>query len=236
MQRKRDVPLTILLRAAILTVVLLVPSRWALAQPGYVGIQIQPMTEEVAKAHRWKGTEGVFVREVYRNGPGETAGLQAGDIIVTFDGATVQGFNQVLALSRAKTEGEVAKLGILRNGQEKTVSLVYGKQPTADGGNGLRLDGYGMTLAPLSNDVKKRFSIVLDIPGVAVVSLDPGRPAAKAGLAVGDVIAVVGGVSVSDPARFQEAMKAAARDASGTVPLRVLREGTGRIVALTGHP
>ncbi|MBF0095236.1 MAG: PDZ domain-containing protein, partial [Alphaproteobacteria bacterium] len=83
-------PLTILLRAAILAVVLLVPSRWALAQPGYVGIQIQPMTEEVAKAHRWKGTEGVFVREVYRNGPGETAGLQAGDIIVTFDGATVQ--------------------------------------------------------------------------------------------------------------------------------------------------
>lgn len=213
----------------------------AMAESGYVGIQIQPMTEDVATRHQWKGQglEGVYVRDVYLNSPGERSGIKAGDIITKFDGATVQGFNQMLAMSRTKSAGDVAKLVVVREGREQAIALTYEKQPTGEAKDAgtVRLDAYGMTLAPLSAAIKKRLAIVLDIGGVAIVAAEPGRPAAQAGLAVGDVIVGVGDGPLSDPGRFKDAMAAAAEKGGAvTVILQVLNDGKTRAIGLTQVP
>ena len=232
--------MTAFLRASIAAAVLLLAPRPAAAQPGYVGIQVQPMTEDVAKDNQWKSMVGVYVREVYRNGPGERAGLKPGDIIASFDGADVQGFNQLLSWSKAKEAGATAKLVVMRNGRRMTVDVTYDPQPTGDLGEAgtVRLADYGVTLAPLTALIKQRLKIVQDVGGVVVIAVEPGRPAAKGGLDVGDLITMVGDRTIADPSAFRDAMAAAAKDGRSAVPVTVFTSAGNQVkrVSVTNTP
>ena len=96
---------------------------------GYLGIRYVQMTEELAQASGLQTSKGVLVNEVPKGSPGDRAGLQAGDIILGFDGEEVDEAIDLPRMAASTPIGEAVELQILRQGQTQTVTIKIGNQP-----------------------------------------------------------------------------------------------------------
>ncbi len=198
---------------------------------GYLGVQIQPMTEDLADSLGLKGRKGALVNSTQPNTPAAKAGLQAGDVITTVNGTAVADARELTRKIAGLKPGTKVELGYLRDGRERTAALDLGTLPNAEQaslGTGeatrspLRL---GLQLAPAAR-------VGAGEEGVAVVNVDPDGPAAQKGIQEGDVILDVGGKAVSSPADVANGIKAA-RDGGKKAVLMRVKSGQGvRFVAI----
>jgi serine protease Do len=208
---------------------------------GWLGVSIQPLTQELAKSFGLTGTQGALVASVTEDSPAARAGLKEGDVIVTFDGKAVDAPRVLPSLVANTPVGRPVPVGIVRDGARQTVTVTVGnlsdsrEARATPGGPGEKApesratEKHGLALQELTPELAKQLGVQSE-KGVVVTQVKPDSPAAQAGLAAGDVIREVNRMPVQD---LQDVERGLARgpDAS-QVLLRVEREGAQRYVVL----
>ena len=205
---------------------------------GWIGVQIQPVTADIADSLGLKKAEGALVAEPQANGPAAKAGIESGDVITAVNGETVKDARELARTIGGLAPGNAVKLNVLHKGQDKVINLTLGQLPNsieakADTDNdkggaarGTDVPKLGLTLAP-ANSVAGAGK-----DGVVVTEVDPKSAAAERGFKEGDVILEVAGKSVANVADVREAINAARTDNKNSVLMRVKSGGTSRFVAV----
>ncbi len=202
---------------------------------GWIGVQIQPVTPEIAEGLGLKKTDGALVAEPQPGSPAVKAGIQSGDVITSLDGKPVKDARDLAKRIGAMAPGSSVKLVVLHKGSEKNVTLTLGELPNtreARAGAGERdapgseLGKLGLTLAPASR-VSGSGS-----EGVVVTEVDPSGAAAERGFKTGDVIMEVAGQAVSTPADVRKLLAGARTEGKHTILVRVKSGEATRFVAL----
>ncbi|MGQ3676334.1 Do family serine endopeptidase [Xanthobacter sp. TB0139] len=180
---------------------------------GYIGVQIQPVTEELASGLGLKQAEGALVAQVQSGTPGAKAGLKAGDVIVKVNGSPIKDARELTRTIGMMKPGEVVKLDVLRNAKPIEVAVTLAQLPGDVNGKGSEteensadakgLPRLGLQLAPASSVEGAGEE------GVVVTGMDPRGLAAERGLRTGDVILKVGEKQVSTPQDVRAGMLAA---------------------------
>ncbi|MGB6431536.1 MAG: PDZ domain-containing protein, partial [Candidatus Acidiferrales bacterium] len=181
---------------------------------GYLGIYIEPVTADLAKAFNLPSTDGALVGDVSKDGPAAKAGLQRGDVIVALNGKAVEDY-QTLRLDIAATPpGQTVQLGIERGSAKSTVSVTLGELPetpevaSAAGGDQTPSALTGVQVQALTPDIAQQLGLPADTTGVVVTEVDPSSAAAEANLQRGDVIQEVNRQPVASVDQYNRAVKA----------------------------
>ncbi|MGX1108777.1 serine protease Do [Bradyrhizobium elkanii] len=206
---------------------------------GWIGVQIQPVTSDIADSLGMKKAEGALVAEPQANGPAAKAGIESGDVITAVNGEPVKDARELARTIGGLAPGNAVKLNVLHKGQDKTVNLTLGQLPNnleakadtdkSDKGNSSRgtdVPKLGLTVAP-ANSVAGAGK-----DGVVVTEVDPKSAAAERGFKEGDVILEVAGKSVGTAGEVRDAITAARNDSKNSVLMRVKSGGSSRFVAV----
>jgi serine protease Do len=197
---------------------------------GWLGVQIQPVTDEIAEALGLKDTAGALVSRVVPDSPAAEAGLQVGDLIVRFDGRDVQ---DARALQRIVAEAEIgssAEVTVRRDDSTETLTVTVGRleiesQQASAAPTETDPGRIGMALAPLTPEMREQFGITEGTGGALVADIAQGSPAAEAGLQPGDVITRVGSTEVQEPEDVVTAIEEARQAGRSSVLLLTERNG-----------
>ena len=206
---------------------------------GWIGVQIQPVTADIADSLGLKKAEGALVAEPQANGPAAKAGIESGDVITAVNGESVKDARELARTIGGLAPGNSVKLNVLHKGADKVVNLTLGQLPNtieakADTDNddkgsatrGTDVPKLGMTVAP-ANSVAGAGK-----EGVVVTEVDPKSAAADRGFKEGDVILEVAGKTVTNAGEVREAINAARSDNKNSVLMRVKSGGSSRFVAV----
>ncbi len=207
---------------------------------GWIGVQIQPVTPEIADSLGLKKAEGALVAEPQANGPAAKAGIESGDVITRVNGETVKDARELARTIGGFAPGTAVKIDVVHKGQDKTVSLTLGQLPNSveakadtddnsDKGATNRGSGVpklGLTVAP-ANSVAGAGK-----EGVVVTEVDPSSAAAERGFKEGDIILEVAGKSVASAGDVRDAVNAARTDNKNSVLMRIKSGGSSRFVAV----
>jgi serine protease Do len=172
---------------------------------GWLGVGIQEITADLAKAFKVKEQRGALVSDVNEQGPALKAGVQRGDVIVEFDGKEVQSVSELRNRVAATIIGSNVKVKVLRDGQEKMVNINISERPSdavlargTDPGSstpGAVEPRKGplnvlsdLRIRTLDEESRAQYNIGPKTTGVVVVHVQAGSPAEQAGLQRGDVI------------------------------------------------
>ena len=197
---------------------------------GWIGVQIQPVTPEIADSLGLKKAAGALVSEPQANSPAANAGIASGDVITSLDGAAVRDARELARKIGTMAPGTSVKLGMIHDGQEKTVTLTLGTLPNEKQAANQQKEHevpdsdvpkLGLTLAPGKAD-----------GGVVVTAVDPSGVAADHGFQVGDVILDVSGKSVASPSDVRRQIADARKEGKHTLLFRVKSNAGTRFVAL----
>jgi serine protease Do len=202
---------------------------------GWIGVQIQPVTSEIAEGMGLKKAAGALVSEPQPNSPAAKAGIESGDVITSVDGNAVSDARDLARRIGTMAPGTSVKLGVLHQGQEKTVTVTLGTLPNEKAAANQEKSGagpdndmpkLGLTLAP-SNKMSGA-----EGSGVVVTAVDPSGVAADHGFQVGDVILDVGGKSVSNPSDVRKQLADARKEGKRALMFRVKSGEDTRFVAM----
>jgi serine protease Do len=205
---------------------------------GWLGVNIQSLTPELAEGIGRDSTEGAIIVSAASGSPAEDAGLRSGDTILSVNDVTVEGPTELARIIGAFDPDETVEILVWRDGREQTVDVRLGtlpserelasqfRQPDLDRSQPSIIDQLGMTVAPAA-------SLGLDVDGLAVTDLDPNGVAAERDLREGDVIVEVAGQPVSSMRDLTSGLREAARNGQASALVRVEGEnGASRFVAL----
>jgi serine protease Do len=200
---------------------------------GWIGVQIQTVTHDIADSLGLKKEEGALVAEPQADGPAAKAGIQSGDLIQSVNDQEVKDSRDLAKKIAAIKPGSTAKLGILRGGSEKTVSVAIAKMPNETVAQNERSKGnseggvsLGLTVAP-ADTVAGQGS-----RGVVVTDVNPDGPAAESGIRAGDVILDISGKAVDRPSEVRQAVADARSAGKHTILMRVESHGSMHFVAV----
>jgi serine protease Do len=204
---------------------------------GWIGVQIQPVTDDMADSLGLQKAEGALVAEPQEGSPAVKAGIKAGDVIISVDGKTVKDARDLAKRIGAMAPGTSVKLEIVRDGKSQAFSLTLGELPKEqrqakantdehEQPSGTQLPRLGLTLAPADGVAGARKE------GVVVTAVEPDGPAANHGFKSGDVILEVGGKAVSSPADVRKALSDARGENKRAVLMRVKSGEQTRFIAL----
>ena len=210
---------------------------------GWIGVRVQTVTDEIADSLGLKNSKGALIADVNESGPAKAAGLEAGDIILEFNGQHIE---DMKALPRIVAENEVdseVKIKFWRDNKVQESKIKIGELEKAEeeglvastvksGGNGVDVEAVGMTLKPLDQATRDEYKIGRDVEGVIVLKVDPTLEAAQKGLVPGDVIVEINQKPVSDPSEVIETIDKAIANKRKSVLLLINSNGTARFVAL----
>jgi serine protease Do len=194
---------------------------------GFLGVSIQDLTRELAKAMGSLETKGVLVNNVLSGQPAEVAGIRRGDIIAQFDGKPV---SNVRALQRAVSftpVGKQVEVQVLREGKLEPITVKVGEAATAERRAAVapaRRD-LGMSVEELDAERIKKFKLREGEEGLVVSEVTKGGPAAAAGIRAGDLIREVNRRGV----RSVEGYRSALRREDGEVDLFLLKRGEAHL-------
>jgi serine protease Do len=200
----------------------------------WLGVQVQPVTAEIAESLGLKKAEGAIVAQPQADSPAAKAGVVAGDVITDIDGAPIKDSRDLTRKIGMKAPGTSIKVTLVRKGEIKSLGMTLGKMPNEQQANADTKDDssangsprLGLTLAPAKEVAGSGNQ------GVAVVGVDPNGPAAERGVKTGDVILDVGGKAVANAADVRQALSDARTAGKNTVLLRVKTAEAMRFVAL----
>ncbi|MBR0659952.1 DegQ family serine endoprotease [Roseomonas oryzicola] len=213
---------------------------------GWLGVNIQQVTDEIAEALRLPGgARGALVARAQDDGPAAKAGIRSGDVILRFNGADVREMRNLPRIVADNTVGAQVPVVIWRDGKEETVTVTLGELPTeqaqaAGGGQPaqpeparpVELTGLGLLVAPITDELRQRFSLRAEQRGVVIVEVAPNSPAAERELRPGDVIVEVQQERVTTPAEVQERIARLRQQNRGVALFAVEGQGGQRFVPL----
>ena len=198
---------------------------------GWIGVQIQNLTADLADDLGLKETTGALVAGAQKDSPAAAAGVKSGDVITAVDGETVADPHDLARRIAALGPKKTVKLTVVRNGSPMTVDVTLGTMPadkTANSETRNSDDAGGSALAKLGLTLRSAHGQ----DGVVVADVDPDGAAADKGLKQGDVILEVAGKSVSRPIDVTEAIDAAKSNGKKSVLVRVKSNDGERYLTL----
>jgi serine protease Do len=180
---------------------------------GWLGVAIQEITPDLAKAFKAKEQKGALVSDVNEQGPALKAGVQRGDVIVEFDGKEVQTVSDLRNRVAQTQVGAKVPLKVIREGQEKVLTLQIGERPadamlargtepgaappeSAEARKGPLNVLSDLKVKAIDDEARTKLNIGAKTAGVLVAHVQAGSPAEQAGLQRGDVIQEVNRQSV----------------------------------------
>uniref|UniRef100_UPI003BAB95F2 DegQ family serine endoprotease n=1 Tax=Stappia sp. TaxID=1870903 RepID=UPI003BAB95F2 len=178
---------------------------------GWLGVRIQEVTDEIAESLGMDRARGALVAGVTEDGPAEDAKIEAGDVIIEFNGTEVPDMHDLPRMVADTPVGEEVSVVVLRKGEEVNLNVTLGrleeadKIASADGSDDktapakTTTEVLGMTLAPMSDELREKFSIGADVNGVVVTEVAADSPAAEKRISAGDVIVEIAQESVATP-------------------------------------
>ncbi len=197
---------------------------------GWIGVQIQPVTQDIADNLGLKSTGGALVAQTEKDSPAEKAGIKAGDVITAVDSQPVADPHELAKRIAALGPKKTAALAMIRNGSPMVLDVTLAAMP-ADKTIVANLDKTESPTGALS-----KLGLTLQVnrgqEGVLVADVDPESAAADKGLKEGDVILEVAGKTVSRPSEVANAFAAARSDGKKSVLIRVKSDSGERFLAL----
>jgi len=204
---------------------------------GWLGVQIQAVSQEIADSLGLDGQRGALVADVAEDSPADKSGLQVTDVILEFDGKPVPDTRALVRQVAATLPGEKVPVTVWRDGKERSVQVKVGalqdpdRQVVASADDG-RGDALGLDLAPLDPRARARLGLDPEVQGAVITAVKPGSAAARQGLRPGDVITRIGQAGVDSPDGIAEALASARKRGADSVLALVRRGDTQRFVAL----
>lgn len=189
---------------------------------GRIGVQIQPLTQELAQSFGLKSTDGALVSLVEPNGPAAKAGLQAGDVILKFNNQPVKSSNELPLIVANVRPGSKVPMSLWRKGKELNVNVTVSEMPTEKVATEpaepqvAKIQRLGLNISDLEQDHKAE----LGVRGGVLVESAEGE-AAKAGIEEGDVILAINATDTPNVSSFNKVL---AKTPPGTVALLIWRE------------
>ncbi len=200
---------------------------------GWLGVQIQPVTGDIANSLGLSDKKGALVAESQDNGPAKAAGIKAGDVITGVDGSDVDSPKELARLIGGMTPGKNVHVKVWRDGKDQSFDIKLGELPTNDkvasaeqsnpssDDSADTLDKFGLTVAPADSG-----------KGLVVTDVDPDSDAADRGIQAGDVIVAVNSKDVSSATDIDKATAEAAKSGRKAVLVQIMRDDNSRFVAL----
>ncbi|WP_275196617.1 Do family serine endopeptidase [Bradyrhizobium sp. CSA207] len=205
---------------------------------GWLGVQVQPVTADIADSIGLKEARGAIVDNPQGGSPAAKAGIEAGDVITAVNGTPIKDSRDLARTIATLAPGSSVKLDVWHKGEGKTMTLALGELPKERQaqGNGKADDGkvqpdartprLGLSLAP-AGDVQGAGQ-----SGVVVTEVDPQGPAAQRGIQTGDVILNVGGKAVASVGDVRSELAQARSSGRRSVLLQVKNAEATRFVAV----
>lgn len=219
---------------------------------GYLGVRIQPLSEDLAASLGLPKNRGEFIQAVEPGQAAAKAGLQAGDVVVKVDGKDVTPDQTLSFIVANTTPGKRIPIELLRNGQRLTVQTVVGKRPSEEelaqqsfdpdsqedspfGGNGQQQEqqqagsilqkSLGVAAIPLTPQIARQLGAGEDAKGVVITAVDASSDAGAKGLQRGDIVLSANYVNVTSLADLEKIVRQAKTEGREAVLLRVQRRG-----------
>jgi serine protease Do len=200
---------------------------------GWLGVNIQNMTPELAKSFNIKADEGVLIAQVEPNSPASKAGLRSGDIVLEYNGKEMKS-PEDLSIGVADTKvGTPAKVKVMREGKTLNLDVSVGERPAeraeaSKPGENSEHAKLGVKVENVDADTARQLKLA-SANGVVVTEVQPGSPADEGNVQTGDVIREINHKSVNNAADLQAETRNLKK--GSTVLLKIIREGQTRFLA-----
>ena len=211
---------------------------------GWLGVRIQDVTQDVADAMGLENASGALITDV-PDGPAKDAGLETGDVILSFDGVDVADTRALVRQVGNSPVGATVRVTVLREGESQTINVVLGRREDANGetpedeiipdteGEPETSSLLGLTVSPLTAEIREELGADAQMQGLAVTQVEDGSEAFEKGLRAGDIITEAGQQAVASIADLNGRVDAAKEAGRKSLLLLVRRAGDPRFVALT---
>lgn len=212
---------------------------------GWLGVRIQDVTDDVADAMGLEAATGALITDV-PVGPAMDAGLETGDVILSFDGVDVADTRGLVRQVGNSPVGATVRVTVLREGKSQTIAVVLGRREDANSAetsedeedpaapNAPEVSSLlGLTVTPLTDEMREELGAAVDMQGLAVTDVTDGSEAFEKGLRAGDIITEAGQQKVASIADLNDRVEAAREAGRKSLLLLVRRAGDPRFVALT---
>ena len=213
---------------------------------GWLGVRIQQVTDEIAESLNVKPARGALIAGVDDKGPAKPAGIEPGDVIVTFDGKEIKEPKDLSRVVADTAVGKEVDVVVIRKGVEQTLKVTLGRLDDGDKAapaaaktqepaeKPVTQKALGLDLASLSKDLRSRYKIKDSIKGVIITNVDTPSDAADKRLSAGEVIVEVAQEAVSSAADVKKRVDQLKKDGKKSILLLVSNaEGELRFVALS---
>jgi serine protease Do len=213
---------------------------------GWLGVRIQQVTDDIAESLGLKTSRGALIAGVDDKGPAKPAGIEAGDVILKFDGRDIREMRDLPRIVADTPVGKEVEVVIFRKGKEDRRTVKLGRLDDAEKPKPASAQtdapaqeksvvkkALGLDLATISADLRKRFKIKDSVKGVVIVAIDQNSAAAEKRLSAGDVIVEVAQEAVANTEDFQKRIDKLKKDGRKLALLLVANpEGELRFVTL----
>ena len=209
---------------------------------GWLGVHVQNVTEEIATSLGLQGPRGALVAKVSPDSPAASAGIQPSDVILKFDGQAIDNMRSLPRAVAATAIGKSVAVELLRKGQAVDLTVTVGRLPedeeVADSVKGEgeeeilpepeREDLLGLSIAPLTDELRERFNIGKSVEGVIITEVKPNSPAAQKDVKPGEVIVEVTQEKVKQPQDVKTRLLAVMKSGRKSV-LLLLSDANGEL-------
>lgn len=214
---------------------------------GWIGIKIQPNTPEIADSLGISANQGVVVSGITEQGPAQKAGLQAGDIVLSFNCQPIDNTKNLSRLIAETKIGTPAPIEIWRSGQKQTLTvpielmpeetpLSAAKETASDAAetpdNGESLNIIGFTVKEISPELAERYKLAPSTSGVVVTDILPNSDASRKGIKIGDIIVKIDKRNIIGESAFHEYVNDARRENNRPVLLAIQGQEALHFVAV----
>jgi serine protease Do len=214
---------------------------------GWLGVRIQQVTDEIADSLNIKPARGALVAGVDDKGPAKPAGIEPGDVVISFDGKEIKEMKDLPRAVADTAVGKAVDVVIIRKGKEETRKVTLGRLDDGDkpveasiktapdaAEKPATQSALGLDLAVLSKDLRTKYKIKDKVKGVVVVNVADNSDAADKRLSAGDVIVEVAQEAVTSAADVKKRVDQLKKDGKKSILLLVSNgDGELRFVALS---
>ena len=211
---------------------------------GYLGVTIQDINSDLAKAMKLPNTHGALIGDVDPNGPAAKSGLQSGDIVAEINGKPITDSRELRLIVSAMKPGSQIGMRVLHNGEPHNVTLTLGEMPTPketvsnnppppmsrEKPSAPEQPRIGVAVTELTPDIAKELKVPTSTKGIVIGDVEEGSSASEAGLEVGDIIDEVDRKPVKTVTDFRNAITN--HTSADPILLLISREGHSRFVAV----